>query len=82
MIPKLLAQTGTPSSLQATSIMTDLIFLKTEFLLNNINSVHISEEPVNAIYCENHTRLTNILYGQNAEFQFVKAGDTHTATGL
>jgi hypothetical protein len=30
-------------------IMTDLNFLKTEFLLNNINSVHISQKPVNAI---------------------------------
>jgi hypothetical protein len=30
-----------------------------------------------AVYCENHTEHTNTLYGQNAEFQYVKAGGTY-----
>jgi hypothetical protein len=31
-----------------------------------------------ALYSENHTEHTNTLCGQNAEFQFVKAGGTYT----
>jgi hypothetical protein len=29
-----------------------------------------------AVYCDNHTKHMNTLYGQNAEFQYVKAGST------
>jgi hypothetical protein len=31
-----------------------------------------------AVYCENRTEHTNTLCGQNAEFWFVKAGDTYS----
>jgi hypothetical protein len=27
-----------------------------------------------AVYCENHTEHTDTLYGENAEFSYVKAG--------
>jgi hypothetical protein len=33
-------------------------------------------------YCENHTKHTNTLYRQNAEFLYVKAGSTYRSTGL
>jgi hypothetical protein len=33
-------------------------------------------------YCENHTKHTDTLYGQNAEFLYVKAGGTYRSTGL
>jgi hypothetical protein len=31
-----------------------------------------------AVYCENHTEYTNTLWGQNAEFLYVKAGGTYS----
>jgi hypothetical protein len=31
-----------------------------------------------AVYCENHTEHTNKLRGQNAEFQYVKAGGIYS----
>jgi hypothetical protein len=30
-----------------------------------------------AVYCENHTEHTNTLYGQSAEFYYVKADGTY-----
>jgi hypothetical protein len=33
-----------------------------------------------AIYCENRTEHTNTLCVQNAEFLYVKAGDTYSIT--
>jgi hypothetical protein len=30
------------------------------------------------IYCENHTEHTNTLRGQNAEFEYVKAGGIYS----
>jgi hypothetical protein len=58
--------------------------LKTELLLNNIYSVRTSQETYYfsgtksnrlilfretvAVYCENHTKRTNTLGGQNREF--------------
>jgi hypothetical protein len=33
-----------------------------------------------AVYCENHTEHTDTLYGQNAEFWYVKAGGTYVVT--
>jgi hypothetical protein len=29
-------------------------------------------------YCDNHTKHTDTLYGQNAEFWFVKEGGTYS----
>jgi hypothetical protein len=31
-----------------------------------------------AVYCENHMEQRNTLCGQNAEFYYVKAGDTYS----
>jgi hypothetical protein len=31
-----------------------------------------------AVYCENHTKHTNTLCKQNAEFQYVEAGGTYS----
>jgi hypothetical protein len=31
-----------------------------------------------AVYCENHTEHTDALCGQNAAFQYVKAGGTYS----
>jgi hypothetical protein len=31
-----------------------------------------------AVYCENHTKYTNTLCGQNADFWYVKAGGTYS----
>jgi hypothetical protein len=31
-----------------------------------------------AVYYENHTEHTNTLFGQNAEFVFVRAGGTYS----
>jgi hypothetical protein len=31
-----------------------------------------------AVYCENNTEHTNRLYGQNAEFKYIKAGGTYS----
>jgi hypothetical protein len=36
----------------------------------------------NAIYCKNHMKHINTLYGQNAEIQYFKAGGTYRNTGL
>jgi hypothetical protein len=33
-----------------------------------------------AVYCENHMEHTYALCGQNAEFQYVKAGGTDSIT--
>jgi hypothetical protein len=41
----------------------------------------LSKETV-ALCRENHTKYTNTLCGQNAEFQYVKADDTYRTTGL
>jgi hypothetical protein len=52
---------------------------KTKFLLNSIyklspyltgNALHLryKPQPVNAVYCENHTKHTDPLCGQNVEF--------------
>jgi hypothetical protein len=30
------------------------------------------------VYCENHTKHTNTLCGQNAEFYYVKAGGIYS----
>jgi hypothetical protein len=30
------------------------------------------------VYCENHMEHTNALWGQNAEFWYVKAGGTYS----
>jgi hypothetical protein len=30
------------------------------------------------VYCENHTKHTNTLPGQNSEFQYVKEGGTYS----
>jgi hypothetical protein len=35
-----------------------------------------------AVYCENHTKHTHTLCGQNAEFNCVKAGGTYRTTRL
>jgi hypothetical protein len=35
-----------------------------------------------AIYCENHTKHTNVLCGHSAEFKYVKAGGTYRTTGV
>jgi hypothetical protein len=50
--------------------------LKIEFLPNHKTSVRTSQEtrlrykdqPVNAVYCESHTKHTDTLCGQNADF--------------
>jgi hypothetical protein len=67
--------------------------LKTQFLLNYINSVctpqetHVTTTKPNqlmlfgetvAVYCENHTEHKNTLCGQNAEFWCVKAGGIYS----
>jgi hypothetical protein len=35
-----------------------------------------------AVYSKNHTKNTNTLCGQNAEFQYVKVCGAYTTTGL
>jgi hypothetical protein len=58
----------------------------TFFLLEFTNQVRTSQEthlrlryraqPVNAVYCENHTEHINTLCGQNAEFSSCLTGNT------
>jgi hypothetical protein len=40
------------------------------------NQLMLFRETV-AVYCENHTEHTDTLFGQNAEFWYVKAGGTY-----
>jgi hypothetical protein len=47
----------------------------------NINRLMLFNETV-AVYCENHTKHTDTLCGQNAEFQHVKTGGIYGTHGL
>jgi hypothetical protein len=49
------------------------------YLIGNTLYLCYRDQPVNTIYentlfCENHTKHTNALCGQNSEVQYVKAG--------
>jgi hypothetical protein len=44
--------------------------------------LHYISQPVNAVYCENHTEHTNTLCGQNAENLYIETGDTLDIQGL
>jgi hypothetical protein len=58
-----------------------LIPLRPEVRLSNkyifITGNVAPSEPVNAVYCEDHTKHINTLSGQKAEFLFVKADDAY-----
>jgi hypothetical protein len=72
--------------------------LNTEFLLavwknsvRTLQETHIPATKTNqlmlfretvVVYCENHTKCAKTLCGQNAVFQYVKAGGTCKTTGL
>jgi hypothetical protein len=58
------------------------------YLTGNTLSHRYKDQPVNAVretvvvYCENHTERINALYGQNTEFQCIKASNAEGTTWL
>jgi hypothetical protein len=51
--------------------------LKTYYISATKTSLLLLFREKIAVYCETHTKRTNALCGQNAEFYYVKAGGTY-----
>jgi hypothetical protein len=57
---------------------SDLTSQETHYVIaTKPNRLMLFRERV-AVYCENHTKHINTLYGHNAEFWCVKAGGTYS----
>jgi hypothetical protein len=54
----------------------NIIQIFSSYLTENTLQQHYTHQPVNAVYCENHTEHINTLCEQNAEFSSYLAGNT------
>jgi hypothetical protein len=53
---------------------------ETHYVTTQTNRLMLFRERV-GVYCENNTEHTDTLFGQNAEYYYVKVGGTYRTTG-